>query len=132
MGDKVFENMGGKRLKTSEKLKTFLDYLDSVESEYEYCQNEVEIENKRLQDFLHKIELEERCEVRSKACTEFRKQRIHRRKCKDRIGELDPIIKILRTKDYQRVRNSFAQALGAIRNFEKYEANRQYYPRIKE
>lgn len=124
--------MGSERLKTSEQLKAFLDYLDSVEAEYEYCQNEVDIENKRLQDFLHKIELEERCEVRSKACTAFRKQRIHRRECKDRIGELEPIVKILRTKEFQRVRNSFAQALGAIRNFEKHEANRRYYPRVKE
>lgn len=117
---------------TSERLKEVLDSIDRCESEYEYCLNEVEIENKRLQDFLHSVEFEPKAEERSKLCTAFRQQRIHRRECKDRAGELEPIVRVIRSKDFQRVRNALTQALGDVRKFEKYERNRQYIPRVKE
>ena len=132
MGDKIQTLLCGEGLKESERLKAVLDYLDSIEGEYVYCMNEVAIENKRLQDYLHFIEFEKTCEARSKACTEFRKQRLHRRKCKDRAGELEPILEVLHTKECQRVINHLKQALGSVRKQEKYERERQYHPRVKE
>ena len=53
-------------MKTSEKLKEVLSFLDSCESSLMYYQNEVETENKRLQDFIHYIELEPSAKLRSK------------------------------------------------------------------
>lgn len=119
-------------MKTSEKLKEVLSFLDSCESSLMYYQNEVETENKRLQDFIHYIELEPSAKLRSKKCTEFRKQREHRRKCKDKVGELEPIVNVLKTKEWKKIRNMFSQALGDIRKHEQYEENREYNPRVKE
>ena len=119
-------------MKTSEKLKEVLSFLDSCESSINYYQNEVENENKRLQDFIHYIELEDKASARSKKCTEFRKSRKWRRECKDKVGELQPIVNVIRTKDYQRVRNMFSQALGEVRRYEKHEDNREYNPRVKD
>ena len=119
-------------MKTSEKLKEVLSFLDSCESSIVYYQNEVENENKRLYDFAHYIEFEEHAENRSKKCTEFKKQREHRRKCKDKVGELEPIVNVLKTKEWKRVRNLFSQALGEVRRFEAYKENRKYNPKARE
>ena len=132
MGDKIQALLCSDGLKESERLKAVLDYLDSIASSLEYYQNEVDIENKRLQDFIHGIEFEPLAEERSKICTQFRKSRQHRRKCKDKVGELKPIADVLESKEFKKVRNMFAQALGDIRRYEAYEQDRQYHPRVKE
>ena len=119
-------------MKTSEKLKEVLSFLDSCESSLMYYQNEVEKENKRLQDFIHYIELEDKASARSKKCTEFRKSRQWRRECKDKAGELEPIVNVLKSKEWKKIRNMFSHAMGEIRKHEQYEENREYNPRVKD
>ena len=121
-----------KEKKISEQLRECLGFLDSCESSINYYKDQVEIENKRLQDFLHYIEFESSASERSKKCTEFRQHRLHRRKCKDKVGELQPIVDVIATKEYQKVRHMFSQALGTVRKYEQHEENRKYYNRVKD
>lgn len=120
------------QMKTSEKLKQILDFFTECESSYNYCQSEVEKENKRLYDFGHQIEFETDSKKRSKLATQFHRTRQHRRSCKNDMEVLEPIYKVMQTKEFQKAKNLLTVALGDCRKVERYHENRSYHNKVKD
>lgn len=70
-----------KREKTPvQALEEFLHYIDNIIAEYNYAQSVVETEEKKMQDFIHAIELAKTRKERDKVTTRFHNSRKLRRK----------------------------------------------------
>lgn len=118
-------------MKRSENIKVFLDFLRECETQYKIAYDAVNTEDKRGQDLLHMIEFEPSTKERNKLCTRLRDSRIERRKNKDIVEELQPIIEFSIEKQHKRTLDQLAQLLGAVRKVEKYHENRTYHPRVE-
>ena len=118
-------------MKTSEQIKSFLDFTRDCETRYKLALEAMETENKRTQDFLHAIEFEPHSEERSKIATKMRASRITRRKNKDTIEELEPLIEFLNIPANKKAVDQLTQILGKVRKAEKYHENRTYHPRVE-
>ncbi len=91
--------------------------------------NLMEDENKRTQDYLHKLELDNlNYKERAKLSTKLMENRQLRRKYKDEYEENLPISEFVEAN--KQFIKKLEQLLGEIRKVEKYHENRQYYPRI--
>lgn len=119
-------------MKTSERLKQVLDFFTECENSYNYYCAEVEKENKRLYDFGHQIEFSESASERSKLATQFHRTRQHRRSCKNGMEVLEPICKVMQTKEFQKAKNLLTVSLGECRKVERYHENRSYHNKVKE
>ncbi len=92
--------------------------------------NLMEDENKRTQDYLHKLELDNlNYKERAKLSTKLMENRKLRRKYKDEYEENLPISEFVEVN--KQFIKKLEQLLGEIRKVEKYHENRQYYPRIE-
>lgn len=112
----------------SMQIETFLNMLKEAESEYNHAAEQVELENKRTSDYLHKLELEDMpYNERAKLSTKLKACRKRRRKNKDVFEELEPVVQFVQTN--QPIIKKLEQTLGAVRKQEKYHENRQYFPR---
>ena len=118
-------------MKTSEQIKSFLDFTRDCETRYKLALEAMETENKRTQDFLHAIEFEPHSEERSKIATKMRASRITRRENKDTIEELEPLIEFLNIPANKKAVDQLTQILGKVRKAEKYHENRTYHPRVE-
>lgn len=79
------------KLKPSETLEQFLDYLEDVKEEYEANFAIVGEEDRRLQDLLHALEFAQNKQERNKIATQFQQSRKRRRKAKDKVMELEKV-----------------------------------------
>lgn len=118
-------------MKTSEEIKTFLDFIREAESRYNLALDAMKTEDKRTQDFLHAIEFEPHAEERSKIATKIRASRKTRRENKDIVEELEPVIDFMSVQANKKVIDQLTQLLGRIRKVEKYHENRSYHPRVE-
>lgn len=116
----------------SDEIKRFLDFIDESRSIHAIALDQMKTEEKKLQDFLHAIEFESNSKERSKICTKLHQSRIERRKNKDTVEELEEIVKFFQEPQHKKTLDQMTQLLGRIRKIEKYHAERQYYPRVKE
>ncbi len=91
----------------------------------------METENKKTQDYLHKIELENlNYKERAKLSTKLMENRKLRRKYKDEYEELLPLSNfVAENKVFIR---KLEQLLGEVRKVEKYHTNRQYFSKTGE
>lgn len=91
----------------------------------------METENKKTQDYLHKIELENlNYKERAKLSTKLMENRKLRRKYKDEYEELSPLSNfVAENKVFIR---KLEQLLGEVRKVEKYHTNRQYFSKTGE
>jgi hypothetical protein len=88
-------------------------------------------EDRITQDYLHKLELEGlNCRERSKIATQLAHNRQARRKHKDAVEELEPIVEFFEEPKNRNVLNAMAQLLGQIRKVENYHQNRFYVPKV--
>lgn len=116
--------------KPSEVLQSFLDYLSACQAEYEQAKADMEKEDARKQDFIHALEFECRSKERSKIATQMHLSRTSRRKAKDKVLELEKIVKFANNERNK----TFLRALkGLIREqqgTEEYlDGERIYKPR---
>ena len=118
-------------MKTSEELKRFLDFVKECGTKYEIAHEAMRTEEKREQDFIHSIEFENHVENRSKTCTKLRACLMERRRNKDVVEELEPIIEFMSNPHNKRVIDQLSQVLGKVRKAEKYHENRSYHPRVE-
>lgn len=118
-------------MKTSEEIKTFLDFLREVEPRYKDALDAVRTEEKRTQDFLHAIEFEPYAEERSKIATKMKASRMVRRQNKDIVEELEPIVEFIDAPQNRRTINQLSELLGKVRKVENYHENRVYHPRVE-
>lgn len=115
----------------SKYLSDFLDFLSEAQSHYNFCIDEMETQDKLTQDYLHSLELDElKCKERSKLATQLSINRKDRRYFKDRIEELEPLVKFFEESQNKKVLNNLKNVLGDVRKAERYHKNRTYIPKI--
>ena len=111
----------------SEYLAEFLNFITEAKSQYTFCSNEVNNQDKLTQDYLHSLELDGlKRDERSKVATKLAINRKDRRYFKDRVEELEPIIKFFEEPQNKKVLDKLTQVLGAIRKAEGYHKDRKY------
>ena len=115
----------------SNYLSEFLSFLSEAQSHYKFCVEEMETQDKLTQDYLHSLELDElKCKERSKLATQLSINRKDRRYFKDRIEELEPIVKFFEDTHNKKVLDKLTNVLGEIRKAERYHKHRTYIPKI--
>ena len=122
----------GKQIdKDSQQIKAFLDYVQRAKDQYTFCYENVNIEEKRTSDLLHKLELDEDgYKERAKIATQIKTAQQDRRYYKDRVEEYEPIINFLKDPNNKRMFDKLQQVLGQVRKAEDYHKNRTYYQRV--
>ena len=114
----------------SNYLSEFLSFISEAQSHYKFCIDEMETQDKLTQDFLHSLELDDlKCKERSKLATQLSINRKDRRYFKDRIEELEPIVKFFDEPQNKRVLDKLTNVLGEIRKAERYHKYRTYIPK---
>lgn len=117
--------------KPSEYITEFLNFITEAKSQYNFCSEEVNKQDKLTQDYLHSLELDNlKCGERSKLATKLAINRKDRRYYKDRVEELEPIVKLFEEPQHKKVLDKLTQALGQTRRTESYHKDRVYVPRV--
>ena len=117
--------------KPSEYITEFLNFITEAKSQYNFCSEEVNNQDKLTQDYLHSLELDNlKCGERSKLATKLAINRKDRRYYKDRVEELEPIVKFFEEPQHKKVLDKLTQTLGQTRRAESYHKDRVYVPRV--
>lgn len=117
--------------KPSEYITEFLNFITEAKSQYNFCSEEVNNQDKLTQDYLHSLELDDlKCGERSKLATKLAINRKDRRYYKDRVEELEPIMQFFEEPQNKKVLDKLTQVLGQTRRVESYHNNRVYVPRV--
>ena len=115
----------------SECIAEFLNLVSDAQAKYRVYADEVNKQDKLTQDYLHKLELGElKCEERSKVATKLAINRQDRRYYKDRVEELEPIVKFFEDPANKKVLDKMRPLLGEVRKWESYHKDRKYIPRV--
>lgn len=115
----------------SQILKTFLDFVDTAQSQYNFNLEAMKNEERITQDYLHRLELEGlNCRERSKIATQLAHNRQARRNYKDAVEELEPIVEFFEDPKNRSVLNAMSQLLGQVRKVESYHQKRFYVPKV--
>lgn len=115
-------------LNNSEIIKAFLDLLRTAKSGYEYAHEHQIAEEKKTQDILHRLELENtKYRERAKLATQLMNVRQKRREYKDECEEYEDIVEfVTNNKGFV---NKLEQLLGQVRKVEQYHESRRYTPK---
>lgn len=117
----------------SEKLQDFIKTIRSYETTYELSFETVGLEDKKLQDLLHEIELSANAKERNRAAAKLKDSRKARRAAKDEVLMLENIVKFFEEPQNRKVLNQMGQLLGRQKKQEKMIlSERTYTPRVKE
>lgn len=117
--------------KPSEYIAEFLKFVAEAQVKYGLYWDEVNTQDKLTQDYLHSLELDNlKCDERSKLATKLMANRKDRRYYKDRVEELEPIVKFFEDHQNKRVLNLMTNVLGDVRKAEGYHKDRKYKPRV--
>ena len=118
-------------MKTSEYISNFLNFVREAELQYNFCNDEMQKQEKLTQDYLHSLELDGlKCEERSKVATKLMINRKDRRYYKDRVEEYEPIVTFFTQPQNKKLLNDLTQVLGAVRKMENYHKDRTYVPKV--
>lgn len=115
--------------KPSEVISDFLNYIDDVRTEYKAAYDIVGEENRKDQDYKHDIEFAPNKAERNKVATQYQRSRKRRRVNKDKVAELDELIKFLDELNTRNVINKMKQLLGRQRKVEEFLASDRHYNR---
>ena len=117
--------------KPSEYISEFLNFVTEAKLQYNFCSEAVSNQDKLTQDYLHSLELDDlKCGERSKLATKLAINRKDRRYYKDRVEELEPIVKFFEEPQHKKVLDKLTQALGQTRRAESYHKDRVYVQRV--
>lgn len=117
--------------KPSEYITEFLNFVTEARIQHKFYSEEVVKQDKLTQDYLHSLELDGlKCNERSKIATKIVTNRKDRRYFKNKVEELEPIIKLFEDQHAQRVLNQMTQVLGQTRKIESYHKYGKYKPRV--
>ena len=117
--------------KPSENISEFLNFVSEAQSHYKFCLEEEANQEKLTQDYLHSLELDDlKCKERSKIATQLAINRKDRRYYKDRVEELEPIVKFFEEQQNKKVLDKLREVLGQTRKQENYHKNRFYVPKV--
>jgi hypothetical protein len=117
--------------KPSEYITEFLNFVSEAQSQYRFCSEEVNNQDKLTQDYLHSLELDDlKRDERSKVATKLMVNRKDRRYYRDRVEELESIVQFFEEPQNKKVLDKMKQVLGATRKAESYHKDRKYVPRV--
>ena len=115
----------------SEYLTEFLNFVAEAQSQYKFCSEEVNNQDKLTQDYLHSLELDGlKRDERSKVATKLAINRKDRRYYKDRVEEFEPIVQFFDDPQNKKMLDKLKQVLGALRKVEGHHKDRKYIPRV--
>lgn len=118
-------------LNGASKIKEFLDYVSEGIRAYDVALENMKTEEKRTQDYLHQLELED---IKYDECAEIAAAiaitRKDRRYYKDLVEELEPIHKF--NTEHSAAINALRKTLGDVRKQEHYHQKRTYKPKCVE
>lgn len=118
-------------MKTSEQVKTIIDFLEETLKAYAWHYEQVGKMDKATQDILHSFELDKMTSNgRSKLTTALIKTRRERRKHKDVAETLEPLTVFIEANIDTKLLHQFKEALGKVRKVEQYHQNRTYRKKI--
>ena len=117
----------------SEVLSDFLKFIRQCEDDYQAAREAVGVEDKRLQDLLHEMEFADGENAKRRAATKLQQSRRERRRQKDEVKRLEPIVNFFGELNHKNTLKKMEQLLGRQRKVEEYlNGERVYYPRVKE
>ena len=112
-------------------IETFLNTVDQLSREYNWCEDKLVELDKLNQDYLHKLELENiGYEGRAKVATQIMHCRRERRECKDTIMVLKPLYDYVNSEKGKSALNQIRAVLGQVRTAEKRMRDQTYIPRV--
>lgn len=114
----------------SEHLAAFLNWLRVIQQEYDMALAELDEAENATQDILHRLELgEDGYHNRAKLALALRKARQRRRRGKDKLTILQPVIGWLEAE--QKTIKALERLLGEMRRLEKSLTGRSYHPKTE-
>lgn len=114
-------------MKKSEYIEQFLNFLSESEKTYNLAIQEKEELEKLESDYIHMLELEDLNYMqRSDLATELRDCLRERRKKKDVVEILEPIVLFRKDESNKKTFGKLTQLLGEIRKIERYHDSRHY------
>lgn len=119
------------KLSLSTQLADAITFLRECEKEYQYYFDKVGEQEKKQNDLLHFLELDDaNYSDRCKTATQLRHCLLERRYYKDRVEERAPIAEFLADPQNKKLLDSLGRVLGEVRRAERYHTNRSYTPRV--
>lgn len=113
----------------SDIISDFLNLIIQSENEYQFALELQRAEEKKTQDVLHMLELDNlNYKERAKLATQLKNIRQKRRRYKDEVEELECIVQF--KKENKNIVNMLTQLLGKQRKVEKSHIDRHYTPKV--
>lgn len=113
----------------SDIITAFLNLIIQSENEYQFALELQRTEEKKTQDALHMLELDNlNYKERAKLATQLKNIRQKRRQYKDEVEELECIVQF--KKENKNLVNMLTQLLGKQRKVEKSHIDRHYTPKV--
>lgn len=113
----------------SDIITAFLNLIIQSENEYQFALELQRTEEKKTQDVLHMLELDNlNYKERAKLATQLKNIRQKRRRYKDEVEELECIVQF--KKENKSLVNMLTQLLGKQRKVEKSHIDRHYTPKV--
>ena len=113
--------------KPSEVISEFLNYVDFAIREYKSAYENVNIEDKSLQDYVHAIEFARDKSERNRQATALQRSRRYRRAEKDKTLLYGEIEKFFEDSNNRAFLNKLRQLLGRQRKEEEYLTGNRVY-----
>lgn len=113
----------------SDIITAFLNLIIQSENEYQFALELQRTEEKKTQDVLHMLELDNlNYKERAKLATQLKNIHQKRRRYKDEVEELECIVQF--KKENKNLVNMLTQLLGKQRKVEKSHIDRHYTPKV--
>lgn len=113
----------------SDIISDFLNLIIQSENEYQFALELQRAEEKKTQNVLHMLELDNlNYKERAKLATQLKNIRQKRRRYKDEVEELECIVQF--KKENKNLVNMLTQLLGKQRKVEKSHIDRHYTPKV--
>ena len=116
----------------SDYISTFLQFMRTIDTEYNYYVEEVEKYQNATQDLLHILEFQDLDAVKMmKLAKQLREIRRERRKCKNIVEIYEPIVKFIDDPNTNKDIKDLERLLGKVRKLEDRLSNRKYSIKVK-
>lgn len=119
--------------KNSEIIANATDFIIKAADKYN-CNSEIVTKcNKLVCDIEHELELGDyNRDGLAKLAREIRDAKRERRKAKDIVEELQPVMDFMNEPQNRKLISNLQELVGAIRKVEKYHEHRFYTPRVRD
>lgn len=119
-------------MKNSEIVANATDFILKSVDDYNFHSELVEKYNKLIGDIEHELELGKHDrDGLAKLARELRDARRERRKSKDIVEELQPVVDFLGVQENRKQISKLQELVGKMRKVESYHEHRFYTPRVR-